>query len=304
MLVKSGAALERLAEVDYVVLDKTGVLTEGQPRLIGAFNHLVAMAAPLARASRHPLARALAAQAGVGLVANDCVETPGQGVEGLIDGRRARLGRASFVGAAQGARETELWFSFIDDDVKIRFAFEDQPRADAAAAVAALRALGLGVEILSGDLEEPVGQVARAVGVQTWRAGLTPIEKAAAIDRLKAEGRKVLMVGDGLNDAAALARAHASMAPGAAVDAAQNAADLVFTGDELGAVAQAITVARTARRRALENFAFSALYNLIAGPAAMLGLINPFIAALAMSGSSITVLLNAVRPALGERRSR
>ncbi|KQY95479.1 cation-transporting ATPase [Caulobacter sp. Root1455] len=304
VLVKSGAALERLAEVDYVVLDKTGVLTEGQPRLIGAFNHLVAMAAPLARASRHPLARALAAQAGVGLVAHDCVETPGQGVEGLIDGRRARLGRASFVGAAQGARETELWFSFIDDDVKIRFAFEDQPRADAAAAVAALRALGLGVEILSGDLEEPVGQVARAVGVQNWRAGLTPIEKAAAIDRLKAEGRKVLMVGDGLNDAAALARAHASMAPGAAVDAAQNAADLVFTGDELGAVAQAITVARTARRRALENFAFSALYNLIAGPAAMLGLINPFIAALAMSGSSITVLLNAVRPALGERRSR
>jgi Cu2+-exporting ATPase len=304
VLVKSGAAVERLAEVDYVVLDKTGVLTEGQPRLIGAFNHLVAMAAPLARASRHPLARALAAQAGVGLVAHDCVETPGQGVEGLIDGRRARLGRASFVGAAQGARETELWFSFIDDDVKIRFAFEDQPRADAAAAVAALRALGLGVEILSGDLEEPVGQVARAVGVQNWRAGLTPIEKAAAIDRLKAEGRKVLMVGDGLNDAAALARAHASMAPGAAVDAAQNAADLVFTGDELGAVAQAITVARTARRRALENFAFSALYNLIAGPAAMLGLINPFIAALAMSGSSITVLLNAVRPALGERRSR
>jgi Cu2+-exporting ATPase len=304
VLVKSGAALERLAEVDHVVFDKTGVLTAGQPRLIGAFSHLVAMAAPLARASRHPLARALAAQAGVGPVANDCVEMPGQGVEGLIDGQRARLGRASFVGAAQGARETELWFSFVDDDVKIRFAFEDQPRADAAAAVAAIRDLGLSVEILSGDLEEPVGQVARAVGVQAWRAGLTPVEKAAVIDRLKAEGRKVLMVGDGLNDAAALARAHASMAPGAAVDAAQNAADLVFTGEDLGAVAQAIVVARTARRRALENFGFSALYNLVAGPAAMLGLINPFIAALAMSGSSIAVLLNAVRPALDGRRRR
>ncbi|MFZ0269052.1 heavy metal translocating P-type ATPase, partial [Caulobacter sp.] len=304
VLVKSGAALERLAEVDHVVFDKTGVLTAGQPRLIDAPSHLVAMAAPLARASRHPLARALAAQAGLGPVANDCVETPGQGVEGLIDGRRARLGRASFVGVAQGARETELWFGFVDDAVKIRFAFEDQPRADAAAAIAAIRDLGLSVEILSGDLEEPVGQVARAVGVQAWRAGLTPFEKAAVIDRLKAEGRKVLMVGDGLNDAAALAKAHASMAPGAAVDAAQNAADLVFTGDELGAVAQAIVVARTARRRALENFGFSALYNLIAGPAAMLGLINPFIAALAMSGSSITVLLNAVRPALGEKRRR
>ena len=297
VLVKSGAALERLAEVDHVVFDKTGVLTEGQPRLIDAPRHLIAMAAPLARASRHPLARALATEAGIGLVADDCVETPGQGVEGVIDGRRARLGRAAFVGVrADGARETELWFGFVDD-VKIRFTFEDQPRPDAAATVATLRRMGLGVEILSGDLDEPVGRIARDVGLgDSWRAGLTPFEKADVIDRLKAEGRKVLMVGDGLNDAAALARAHASMAPGAAVDAAQNAADLVFTGQGLGAVTQAIVVARTARRRALENFGFSALYNLVAAPAAMFGLINPFIAALAMSGSSIVVLLNAIRP--------
>ena len=302
VLVKSGAALERLAEVDRVVFDKTGVLTAAQPRLIGAPAHLVALAAPLARASRHPLARALAAQAGVGLVAEDCVESPGQGVEGVIRGRRARLGRASFVGApVRGASETELWFGFVDD-VKIRFAFEDQPRADAAAAVAALRALGVGVEILSGDLEAPVARIARAVGVETWRSGLTPFDKVAIIERLKAEGRKVLMVGDGLNDAAALAKAHASMAPSSGVDAAQTAADLVFTGDELCAVAEAIAVARTARRRALENFGFSALYNAVAGPAAMLGLINPFIAALAMSGSSIAVLLNAARPDLGWRR--
>lgn len=301
VLVKSGAALERLAEVDHVVFDKTGVLTEGRPRLMEAPAHLVAMAAPLARASRHPLARALAASAGLGLVAKDCVETPGQGVAGLIDGRPARLGRAAFVGVrAHAARETELWFGF-DGDVKIRFTFEDQVRSDAAATIAMVRRLGMGVEILSGDLEEPVARVARAVGVENWRAGLTPFEKVEIIDRLKAEGRKVLMVGDGLNDAAALSKAHASMAPGAAVDVAQNAADLVFTGEELGAVTRAIIVARTARRRALENFSFSALYNLVAGPAAMMGLINPFIAALAMSGSSIVVLLNAVRPGLGWR---
>ncbi|MDG2521823.1 heavy metal translocating P-type ATPase [Caulobacter segnis] len=296
VLVKSGAALERLSEVDHIVFDKTGVLTQGQPHLIDAPRQVIAMAAPLARASRHPLARALAAAAGRGPVATDCVETPGQGVEGLIDGRRARLGRASFVGVhAHASHETEFWFGF-EGDTKIRFTFEDQPRADAAKAIADLRRLGLSIEVLSGDLEDPVGRIAREVGIDDWRAGLTPFEKSEIIDGLKAQGRKVLMVGDGLNDAAALARAHASMAPGAAVDAAQNAADLVFTGEDLGAVTEAIAVARTSRRRALENFGFSALYNLVATPAAMFGLINPFIAALAMSGSSIVVLLNAVRP--------
>ena len=302
VLVKSGAALERLAEVDHVVFDKTGVLTEGRPRLIDAPAHLVAMAAPLARASRHPLAKAMAAEAGLGPVATDCVETAGQGVEGVIDGRRARLGRAAFVGVTGGdARETELWFGF-ENDLKIRFVFEDQPRADAADTIARLRRMGLSVEILSGDLFGPVGDIAREVGVTEWRAGLTPFDKAAIVDQFKTEGRKVLMVGDGLNDAAALSKAHASMAPGAAVDAAQNAADLVFTGEGLAAVVEAIDTAREARRRALENFGFSALYNVVATPAAMFGLINPFIAALAMSGSSMVVLLNAARPRIAWRR--
>ena len=103
------------------------------------------------------------------------------------------------------------------------------------------------------------------------------------------------MVGDGLNDAGALAKAHAAMAPGSALDASQNAADLVFSGEELGAVVIAIDVARAARRRALENFGFSALYNLVAAPAAMVGLVNPFVAALAMSASSLVVTLNALR---------
>ncbi|WP_297510420.1 heavy metal translocating P-type ATPase [uncultured Caulobacter sp.] len=302
VLVKSGAALERLAEVDHVVFDKTGVLTEGRPALIDAPAHLIAMAAPLARASRHPLARALAAEAGAGPVASDCRETAGQGVEGLIDGRRARLGRAAFVGVSGGdARETELWFGF-DGEVKIRFVFEDRPRADAGQTIAALRQMGLSVEILSGDLAGPVRDIARQIGVTDWKAGLTPFEKAAIIDRLKIEGHRILMVGDGLNDAAALAKAHASMAPGAAVDAAQTAADLVFTGEELGVVVEAIRTARESRRRALENFGFSALYNLVATPAAMAGLINPFIAALAMSGSSIIVLLNAARPSMRRLR--
>lgn len=303
VLVKTGAALERLAEIDHVVFDKTGVLTEGRPTLLDAPAHLVAMAAPLARASRHPLARALADAAGCGDAATEVVETAGMGVAGVIDGRPARLGRAAFLGVgSRHAAETELWFGF-DGDTRIRFTFEDSVRPAAAQAVADLRALGLTVEVLSGDVAGPVARAAREAGIGQWSAGLTPFGKVERLDQLKSEGRKVLMVGDGLNDAAALARAHASMAPGSAVDASQNAADLVFSGQGLDAVPFSIRVARDARRRALENFAFSALYNLAAAPAAMFGLINPLVAAVAMSGSSLVVTLNALRMNLtGGRR--
>jgi Cu2+-exporting ATPase len=302
VLVKSGAALERLAEADHVVFDKTGVLTEGRPQLVDADPALVAASAPLARASRHPLAQALAREAGPGPVAEQVRETAGQGVEGLIGGRAAKLGRAAFLGVeAATSRETELWFGFAGETPQ-RLAFADTLRPDAARAVAALEARGLSVEVLSGDVAAAVARAAQAAGVERWRAGLTPFDKADAIDGLKAASHKTLMVGDGLNDAAALARAHVSMAPGAAVDASQNAADLVFEGESLMAVVDAIDVARAAKHRALENFGFSALYNLVAAPAAILGLVNPFFAALAMSGSSLIVTLNALRMNLEARR--
>lgn len=295
VLVKSGAALERLAEIDHVVFDKTGVLTEGRPALVGASPTIIAMAAPLARASSHPMARAVARAAGEGALATDVVEHAGLGVEGLIDGRRARLGRAAFVGVPTlRSGETELWFGF-EGDPKVRLQFSDVVRPDAMETIAALKARGLTVEILSGDQTGAVKAVAATVGVSDWRAGLMPAEKAEAIDRLAAEGRKVLMIGDGLNDAAALARAHAAVAPGSALEASQNAADLVLTRDALMAVVEAIDVARSARQRALENFGFATLYNLVAAPAAMIGLVNPFVAALAMSGSSLVVTLNALR---------
>jgi Cu2+-exporting ATPase len=295
VLVKSGAALERLAEVDHVVFDKTGVLTEGRPQLIDAPPSTVALAAPLARASSHPLARSLAAGAGPGPLADDVVEHTGLGVEGVIDGRRARLGRAEFVGVA-GAQphETELWFGF-DGDTKVRFSFSDRLRRDAAETVAALEAMGLTVEVLSGDTPAAVAAAADGAGIVQRRGGLTPVGKAEAIDALQAAGHRVLMVGDGLNDTAALARAHAAMAPGSALDASQNAADLVFSGEGLGAVVEALKAARSARRLALQNFGFAAAYNALAAPAAMLGLVNPFAAALAMSGSSLVVTLNALR---------
>ncbi|ACG79217.1 cation-transporting ATPase, E1-E2 family [Phenylobacterium zucineum HLK1] len=300
VLVKSGAALERLAGVDHVVFDKTGVLTEGRPKLVDPAPAAVALAAPLARASRHPLARALAAEAGEGAMASDVREHAGLGVEGLIGGRRARLGRASFVGVeSHAAGETELWFGF-EGETKIRFRFSDALRADAAETIAALKARGLSVEVLSGDVPAAVARAAGAAGIAHWRGGLSPQDKAEAIDALAAQGRKVLMVGDGLNDAAALAKAHAAMAPGSALEASQNAADLVFSGEGLSAVVEAVDLARTARKRAMENFGFAALYNVVAAPAAMLGFVNPFVAALAMSGSSLAVTLNALRT--GARR--
>ena len=140
-----------------------------------------------------------------------------------------------------------------------------------------------------------MARAADALGISDWTAGLTPVEKSAAIDALQAEGRKALMVGDGLNDAAALARAHASMAPGLAADVSQTASDLVFTSERLDSVVTAIRVARTSRTLALQNFAFSALYNAVAAPMALLGLVSPFVAAIAMSSSSLVVSLNALR---------
>jgi Cu2+-exporting ATPase len=192
------------------------------------------------------------------------------------------------------ASESEIWFA-MEGHAPVSFRFADRLRPDAGATIAALKARGLPVEILSGDASAPVALAADILDVRNWRAGLTPQEKAARITQLKTEGRKVLMVGDGLNDAAALAGAHAAMAPGTALDASQNAADLVFSGEGLAAVVEALEIARQARRLALENFGFATLYNLVAAPAAMLGLINPFLAALAMSGSSLVVTLNALR---------
>ena len=301
VLVKSGAALERLAEVRHVVFDKTGVLTEGRPTLRDTDSPVLPLAAQLARGSSHPLAKAVARAAGDGPLAANIQERSGQGVEGWIDGRLARLGRAAFVGAAlEGpVPETELWFAF-EGETPHRLRVSDNLRADAAATIAALKARNISVEILSGDVDGPVSAVAEALGVKHWRAGLTPEDKAEAIKGLANFGVKTLMVGDGLNDTAALSLAHCAMAPGGALDAAQSAADLVFSGEGLGAVVDAVDIARSARTLALENFGLSALYNLVAAPAAMLGLINPFIAALAMSGSSLVVTLNALRT--GARR--
>ncbi len=298
VLVRSGDALERLAEVDVVVFDKTGTLTLGRPRLTSLVDaEALQAAAALARVSRHPLSRALVEVAGPGLPAKDAREIPGDGIEAIVDGVTQRLGRRTF--AAPQAPEAkdgapELWFSRGNAPPR-RFAFADALRADASETVAALKRRGIAVELISGDRPVAAEQAARAAGIDRWAGGVAPDDKCARLATLKAQGNKPLMVGDGLNDAAALAAAHASASPGTALEASQAASDLVIQGPGLLALVEAIDVAKAARQRALENLRFSALYNIIAAPTAALGLLTPLIAALAMSGSSLIVTLNALR---------
>lgn len=298
VLVRARDALERLEQVDTIVFDKTGTLTLGKPRLASSPDETVlAEAATLARASRHPLSRALAQAAGQGGVADDAREVPGDGVEATVRGKPARLGRRAFVAAqADDADDAamELWFA-IEGEPPTRLAFEDALRPDARAVVAALQRRGYRIELLSGDRPVAVALAASAAGIAAWSASVRPAEKHARLEVLRAEGRKVLMVGDGLNDAAALAGAHASASPGTAVEASQAASDIVFQGASLSPLIEALDVAKGAKGRAVENLWFSALYNLIAAPLAAAGFLTPLIAALAMSGSSIIVTLNSLR---------
>jgi P-type Cu2+ transporter len=298
ILVKSGDALERLASVTNIVFDKTGVLTLGQPHLINQDeikSNDLAKAALLARASRHPLARAIARLAGPGPSIKSANEVPGFGVEGELDGKLARMGRAEWVGAPiNDQSETELWFKH-GDDTPIRFEFEDTLRKDTIKTITALKQMGYEIEILSGDRLPAVEKAAKEAGIEKYRGQLSPFDKAARLDELRLMGKFALMIGDGLNDAPSLAKAHVSIAPGAAADASQSAADLVFQGQELMAIVEALKVGKLAKARVIENFWFSAIYNLITVPFAIFGMVTPQFAAIAMSSSSIIVSLNALR---------
>lgn len=306
IMVKDGSAMERLAQSDHVVFDKTGTLTRGKPQLINSASvapeHL-AIAARIARASRHPLSQTLAGfdVAGDRLPDYDIVETPGEGVEAISpQGDVYRLGRAVFAlderdeGTARTAEASQVVLSKDGLFLEI-FLFSDQLRRGAAQAVARLSALGVSAEILSGDREAPVKALAAELGVTDYVAGVRPRGKVDRIKALAQAGGKPLMVGDGLNDAPALSAAHVSMAPASAADVGRMAADFVFLHDSLEAVPLAIEVSRKAGSLIRQNFALAVLYNCVAVPAAVLGHATPLIAALAMSSSSVLVVLNSLR---------
>ncbi|MBA2919968.1 cadmium-translocating P-type ATPase [Sphingomonas sp. MAH-20] len=297
VLIKDGSALERLAEVDRALFDKTGTLTLGRPQPVD-LDRLRPVMKPavlaLAQGSRHPLSAALRTaleQQGVTPAPVEQIrEEPGFGMRGRYLGAPVSLGRP---GADEADSQMAVAFT-MDGLEPCLLHFEDAIRPGTGATLARLDRLGIRGSIASGDRAESVAPVAQALNLAA-QTDMRPEDKLAAIGSLAATGAKVLMVGDGLNDGPALAAGHASMAPASASDVGQTAADAVFMGDSLAPIATTIMVARRTMRIVRQNFAIAISYNMVAIPLALLGLVTPLVAALAMSGSSIIVVGNALR---------
>lgn len=304
VLLNAGDAIERVAGVDTVVFDKTGTLTLPELDVVNATHvspDVLALAGRLALASRHPVAAAVARAAEARTPLPGAVEEPGQGVRGMIDGVEMLLGSPAFCGAeaqaaAMLAGDPEVSVvAFRHGAIREVFAVRQRLRPDAVAVITALRERGIAIEILSGDREAAVAHAARTLGVAAWQAGLTPADKIARIKALREEGRTVMMVGDGLNDAPALAAAAVSISPVSATHVSQAAADLIFLGKPLAPVIAAIDLSRKALCLMRQNLWLAIGYNVLAVPVAIAGLTTPLIAAAAMSGSSLLVMLNSLR---------
>ncbi|AHY52307.1 cation-translocating P-type ATPase [Bradyrhizobium japonicum] len=303
VLLNSGDAIERLAEADHVIFDKTGTLTLPDLEVMNAADipaDIFELVGCLALSSHHPVAAAVALAAGARSPIVGAVEEAGQGVRAVVDGVEFRLGRPSFcraealVGSATLDPEASI-VAFSKGNERFILSVRQGLRPDAQAVIAALKARNIGIEILSGDREPAVIAVAHALGIAEWRAGVTPADKIARIEELKRRGAKVLMVGDGMNDAPSLAAAHVSMSPISAAHLSQATADLVFLGRPLAPVVAAIDSARKALHLMRQNLWLAIGYNVLAVPVAISGVVTPLIAAAAMSGSSILVMLNSLR---------
>ena len=300
-------ALERLAGIDTVVFDKTGTLSDGEPELgaIATFADLsqvdaLRIAAALERGSTHPLARAFAVIVDP-LQASDVATHAGAGIEGRVEGRRWRLGHAAF--ACKGEDDGALWLG-DGERAHARFGIRERQRADAGDAVHALHAQGMHVHLLSGDGAAAVHRFADLLGIAHALARRSPEQKLAELQRLQSAGRAVAMIGDGINDAPVLAAADVSIAIGDGAALATRNADLVLAAPTLMRIPQAIALARRTRTVIRQNLAWALGYNLLALPVAALGLVTPWLAALGMALSSLTVTLNALRLARAPRMER
>jgi P-type Cu2+ transporter len=304
VLISTGDALERLAGVDTVVFDKTGTLTTPDASVLNLAAipaEVLVSAGRLALSSHHPLAKALALASGASMPFESVREEPGKGLVVAVNGLEFRLGSLEFCGAeAQGSDLRQTYPDASQIAVRIGdkahvFAIGQSLRPDAKATIDRLKAAGLRVEILSGDHAAAVERAGAALQVEALHAGAKPGGKVAVIEAMRAAGRKVLMIGDGINDAPALAAANVSMSPVSGAELTQAAADTLFLGDRLEPVADSILVSRKANGVMMQNLWLAVIYNAIAVPIAIAGYATPLVAAIAMSGSSIIVTLNALR---------
>lgn len=306
LLLTRGHVLEGLNHIDTVIFDKTGTLTEGRLTLreIHPLRDLdadqcLALAAALENRSEHPIARAFgrAAQA-----AEEVDSHPGLGLEGLVAQRRLRIGQPDFVCALSGQPTPAIpgdhgqWLLLGDEQGPLAWlVLDDRLREDAPALLDACRARGWRILLLSGDSSPMVGEIARQLGIEDARGGLTPDDKLAVLKQLHGEGRRVLMLGDGVNDVPVLAAADISVAMGSATDLAKTSADAVLLSNRLDSLTRALPLARRTRRIIIENLSWAMLYNGLILPFAAIGWVTPAWAALGMSVSSLLVVLNALR---------
>ncbi|MEP6563709.1 MAG: cation-translocating P-type ATPase [Mesorhizobium sp.] len=306
VMVRDGSALERLAEVDTVLFDKTGTLTLGRPHLVNKADvdpAALALAAKMASGSRHPMSVAILAAASSGSVEAtpmyNLVECPGRGLEARTGTTLYRLGRPDWALGRKMPEGVDGWLSvslLVQNGQQLaRLMFEDIVRSGARSTIDRLRQQGLSVGILSGDRRSAVADLASNLGIDDFAAEMLPSDKVERIASLTAAHSRVLMVGDGLNDAPALAAAHVSMAPATAADVGRNAADFVFLKESLASVADACEISRNAGKLIRQNFVLAVGYNAIAVPFAICGYVTPLVAAVAMSLSSVLVVANAMR---------
>ncbi|MCH2038397.1 MAG: cadmium-translocating P-type ATPase [Rickettsiales bacterium] len=299
ILLKSGDALEKLAEITTVVFDKTGTLTLGHPQLHeGQYQQdKMQMAASLATHSKHPLSQALCrAYEGALLELTHIEEIPGKGLQAQYEGKVIQLGSRAWCGNDRNDNKTflELWLA-VDSVPVADFTFSDPLRDDAKKVIEKCQEAGLSTVLLSGDRAEAVEHMAHEIGLKEYHGLLSPTQKCSDIEQRKSQGERVLMVGDGLNDAPSLATAHVSISPSTAIDITQNTADIVLQGSKLMAVINAWLIAKRSNRLVKQNFMLAFVYNIIAIPLAVMGHVTPLIAAIAMSGSSLIVIGNSFR---------
>ncbi|MGI9187097.1 MAG: heavy metal translocating P-type ATPase, partial [Gaiellales bacterium] len=316
ILLRGAPSLERAEKVSAIVLDKTGTVTEGRMALAAVHvlpgedpKQVLALAAAVEVGSEHPVGRAIAQAVQAPLPAHDFAARPGVGAEAVVDGTRVIVGRPDrlraeglalapdLIAAAAAEAEQGRAIAAVAWDGTIRgiLSTSDQVRPTSAQAVQELRALGLEPILLTGDGAAAANVVAAKVGITRVISDVLPEDKAREVARLQAEGLAVAVVGDGLNDAPALARADLGIAMGSGADAAIAAADVTLVRPDLRSAADAVRLARQTMRTIRGNLVWAVAYNVVLLPLAALGFLNPILSGLAMACSSLFVLGNSLR---------